>query len=262
MNVINDYCVYHSNGKDYTKDTFDKRLYRRLRILRRKYQINDTEYIINLSDGDMYVRDETQIPVYCFATPLVNVTHRLIPDIFYLDSDGYSNIPIDTISWKDKKPIAFWRGKSSGMRITPQNYETLPRYVLCSIQHPALDAKISSWQFLHPNKNEFRQHLNSLVVTGENVDFTKFYEYKIQINIDGFGPAWNGFFLKLRSNAVVLNVESLYKQWYYTGLQPWVHYVPVMRDMSDLTEKIQWVLDNDEEAERIAEAGRKYINDL
>jgi hypothetical protein len=29
---------------------------------------------------------------------------------------------------------------------------------------------------------------------------------------------------------------------------PWVHYVPVKNDMSDLLDKINWLIDHDEEA--------------
>lgn len=44
---------------------------------------------------------------------------------------------------------------------------------------------------------------------------------------------------QLQSNAAIFKVESAYgfQQWYYERLQPWVHYVPVAADLSDLRER-------------------------
>jgi hypothetical protein len=56
----------------------------------------------------------------------------------------------------------------------------------------------------------------------------------------------------------VLKVDSQhgYRQWYYSQLVPWVHYIPIAADMSDLIEKVQWVTSHDDEACRIGQAGR------
>ena len=260
---INDHSIYHVDGKDFASLTFDKRLYNRLKILRDKFTLPKcvTEYIINLSDGD---REENtlnprNIPVYCFATLATNFENIMIPDIFFLKSNGYENIPCDNIPWEEKQNKAFWRGKSSGMPITRETYKILPRYILSTLSCEVLDAKISSWQFMDPNDRLLKQYLDSLSETGPAVKFQEFYKYKMQINIDGFGPAWNGFFMKLTSNCVVLHVESKFKQWYYHALFPWVHYIPVKRDMSDLNEKIQWVLRNDGKANEISKNARDIM---
>jgi hypothetical protein len=43
--------------------------------------------------------------------------------------------------------------------------------------------------------------------------------------------------------------------WFQTFLLPWVHFMPVSSDMSDLEERWQWAEANPEEAQRIAAAG-------
>jgi hypothetical protein len=45
-------------------------------------------------------------------------------------------------------------------------------------------------------------------------------------------------------------------------LQPWVHYIPIKDDLSDLEEKVQWMQDNDEKAQIIAERATLFIHDL
>ena len=45
-------------------------------------------------------------------------------------------------------------------------------------------------------------------------------------------------------------------------LVPWVHYVPLADDLSDVEEKVQWVLENEEEAQEIARSGKLWISDL
>ena len=43
--------------------------------------------------------------------------------------------------------------------------------------------------------------------------------------------------------------------WFHQFLNPWVHYVPVATDLSDLEERFLWAERNPELAQKIAEAG-------
>ncbi len=56
----------------------------------------------------------------------------------------------------------------------------------------------------------------------------------------------------------VLKVTSPFEQWFYQDITPWVHYVPVQSDFSDIEEKIEWCLANDSEASQIAAAGQRF----
>jgi len=47
-----------------------------------------------------------------------------------------------------------------------------------------------------------------------------------------------------------------YRQWYYDRLKPWVHYVPVAADLSDLMARVEWLRANDQQARDIGQAGR------
>ncbi|XP_012864931.1 PREDICTED: KDEL motif-containing protein 2 [Dipodomys ordii] len=85
--------------------------------------------------------------------------------------------------------------------------------------------------------------------------------YKYQVNVDGTVAAYRFPYLML-GDSLVLKQDSPYYEHFYTELQPWKHYVPVKRNLSDLLEKIQWAKDNDEEAEKIARAGQAATREL
>jgi hypothetical protein len=63
---------------------------------------------------------------------------------------------------------------------------------------------------------------------------------------------------------VTIKVESGNKQWYYDDLKPWVHYVPVANNMSDLSSAVDFVLDrsNDNALKKIARASTRFIRNL
>ena len=97
------------------------------------------------------------------------------------------------------------------------------------------------------------RNLSTLGISAnKRVKFEEFYKYKVQININRNCCAWNSLYKKLKSNCVVLHVESDQVQWYYHYLIPYVHYIPVQKDLSDIYEKIEFVFNNDDLCKQIA----------
>ena len=58
--------------------------------------------------------------------------------------------------------------------------------------------------------------------------------YKYLIAIDGWVSGWLRGPMILKSSSVPIIVESNYKPLYFDAWIPWVHYVPVKADLSDL----------------------------
>jgi hypothetical protein len=79
--------------------------------------------------------------------------------------------------------------------------------------------------------------------------------YKFVIDLDGDGCSGRlGKLLYLGS--VVLKPEwDGWYPFYHKLLRPWVHYVPIADDLSDLLEKLAWLREHDQRARQIAEAG-------
>ena len=57
-------------------------------------------------------------------------------------------------------------------------------------------------------------------------------------------------------------VESDYSLWYQSLLEPFIHYVPVKPDLSNLVEMIEWCKLNDKKCEVIAKNGKKLAEKI
>jgi len=86
----------------------------------------------------------------------------------------------------------------------------------------------------------------------------EFQKWRYQIDIDGNTNSWPGLFTKLLSGSTVLKVASPrgYRQWYYRKLVPWINFVPVASDLSNLVDRIRWLRANDDAAREIGRQGR------
>ena len=76
--------------------------------------------------------------------------------------------------------------------------------------------------------------------------------YSILIDVEGGGWSARLKFM-LWSHRPLMLVDRPHKEYFFEHLVPWVHYIPVKRDMSDLVEKTQWCFDNYGKALAIAE---------
>jgi hypothetical protein len=69
-----------------------------------------------------------------------------------------------------------------------------------------------------------------------------FQRYKAILDIDG--NAWSARLGKLLCyNSVVIKVESSYVGYWEKELKPWIHYIPVEADFSDLEKTVRYVMD-------------------
>ena len=62
----------------------------------------------------------------------------------------------------------------------------------------------------------------------------------------------------MSTNSLVFKVtlsSELMDNW----LKPYVHYIPVEMDLSDLGKKVEWAIKHDDLARKIAENGRDFV---
>ena len=50
--------------------------------------------------------------------------------------------------------------------------------------------------------------------------------------------------------------------WQLAATRPWVHFIPVERDLSDVEEKARWCLEHDRQCSTIAAAARRLLEPL
>ena len=86
--------------------------------------------------------------------------------------------------------------------------------------------------------------------------------YKYLLSIEGNDVA-SGLKWQLLSNSVVFMTPPKTVSWAMEYLLiPWVHYIPLVDDYSDVIDKIEWAKANDREAELIAKRSTRFMKDL
>ena len=76
--------------------------------------------------------------------------------------------------------------------------------------------------------------------------------YAILIDVEGYGYSGRLKYL-LFSQRPILLVERPHKEYFYEFMKPWIHYIPVNRDLSNLIDMIDWIKKNYKDAEVIAQ---------
>ncbi|OAV95361.1 hypothetical protein PTTG_05423 [Puccinia triticina 1-1 BBBD Race 1] len=71
------------------------------------------------------------------------------------------------------------------------------------------------------------------------------YQYKYLIDVDGNG--WSGRYHRLMSTKSLVLKSTIFPEWYSDRIQPWVHYVPIKVDYSDLYDVMVFFKGDDDE---------------
>lgn len=147
--------------------------------------------------------------------------------------------------WNTKINKAVWRGSTTG---DATNWRDLPRSKLVqySLDYPSiLDAAFVG--VVQRDKTEKKEIASSGFVQSA-IPFEDFQNYKAIIDIDG--NSWSSRFGDLLcTNSVVIKVEPRWVDYFYSELQPWIHYVPVNGNMSNLVEMVRLVMSEDRQTE-------------
>lgn len=198
-----------------------------------------------------------------------NARVHLVPDPHFITSMGYENmrasLAAEDVPWANRLPVAFWRGSSTGIRRAPErHWRTLQRLRLCSQSADSrglLDAGINKVVQATPAE---AAEIAAAGLMRPSVPATDFKRYRYQIDVDGNSNSWAGLFIKLLTGNPVLKIASprQFRQWYYDRLEPWVNFVPVRADMSDLLERIADLRRDDGRARAIGQAGYELAASL
>jgi hypothetical protein len=158
-----------------------------------------------------------------------------LPDHLYVRANGYQSL-IKTLhesplnkSMSERLPSVFWRGTSNGKIM---NMIESDRYKMC------LEAKNYSWIDVGITRTYSQYAKNLYIEKGIFRDYANEYEWVQHrgiIDIDGTISAW-GLYWRLASGSIVFKVESTWTSQLIEKLVPWVHYIKLKSDFSDLGE--------------------------
>jgi hypothetical protein len=175
--------------------------------------------------------------------------HRHYNDHFYETDQLWDDIP-----WSSKRNRLVWRGSSSGRRI-----DVVQQY----IDHPSpnnIDVAFSSLLKIHQNK--LPQPDEHYVRGSGELSVKEQLSYKYLLVLEGWGMA-SGLKWMLFSNSVVFMAPPTKTSWAMEEtLVPYVHYVPLWSNYSNLPEQLEWATEHDEECYNISLYSRRYIERL
>jgi len=173
------------------------------------------------------------------------------------------------VKWEDKQNIAVFRGSSTGSGVTIGANQRLKIAHLSYLKKidesdnlPYLDAGITKWN-LRIKKLMDSPELKVIDIHSLPFGLVPYMsneeqcKYKYIIHIDGHVSAFR-LSLELKMGSVILLVESEWKMWYSDLLKPFIHYVPVSKDLSDIYDKISWCKNNDEKCKEIVLNAKKF----
>jgi len=246
----------------------------------RSCSMPDLDFIVCLEDSiDLNI---FPCPIFTFATKGRTDNLILMPDPTALDPKDRAYITTTILNegkkrcdWSCKKNVVFWRGSPTGpapseAEILADYWVNAPRFCLVKLskQHPdQLDAgfitkfcenkAIPSWPYT--TIGIVNGHLlASKFELVEAVHPKNHLVFKYLIDIDGNSCCYSRTYWILLSNSLMLKQVTDNRQWFYNGIQPYVHYVPIQENLSDLFEKIEWCKSNDLLARKIAENGTEF----
>ncbi len=159
-------------------------------------------------------------------------------------------------TWSDKIEKLFWRGSPTDGPYRPKTYNTRPRgrVVVLSLENPLIDAA-----FTVPGTNShIAKKFQDVLRVTPPVPLIDHLNYKYQLIIDGVTCTFPGTQWRLYSGCLSFKQESDNIMWFFGELQPYVHYIPVHNDMSNLPDQIAWALKHDKKCREMAEEAKLF----
>ena len=143
--------------------------------------------------------------------------------------------------WEQRSDELLWRGGCSGIgegeslriRFAKEIYK----------YNPDTQVRLGRWWSENKGIPEelFGEHIHHMSMTSQKIYFI------VDGNVIASNHMW-GF----ATGAVPFLISNAYC-WFSEFLKPYVNYIPIAYDLSDLVEKIEWAKNNDEAAKQIAQ---------
>jgi hypothetical protein len=161
------------------------------------------------------------------------------------------------LQWEQRKPVAFWRGVPSVFRIpfVKQCYGC-PNTDLLGVKTPWGNTEIGI-QYFDPRYNGY---------DGRPVPFREHFEYKYLLIMDGFMVASNLQWVFGSGAVPILITHPDNEFWFKQYIQPDVNCVvvdPTDHNAGDILKaKIQYLVNHDDEAKKIAQQARLLADEI
>jgi hypothetical protein len=168
----------------------------------------------------------------------------------------------DDLPWENRQTIPVFRGTlwdwEGGNALYDATVTSRWNAVNYSIHHPdLLNARFSGIRTSAFRNDKNDTTLQKMLVTDSMSHTDYFHNHQVAVVLAGIGAAFRLATHLMARTAVILQ-EIEVQEWYTKYLQPYVHYIPLRGDISDIESVLVWVRDHPKEVQGIAENGRLF----
>lgn len=157
------------------------------------------------------------------------------------------------VPWESKQSTVFWRGGTSGEEgITPR-----ARVVDALFSNPYCDVR-----FTRGANDNSDARISPEKFAPHRVSIEDHFKYKYIMIVDGNVIASSHQWVFGSGSVPIMVTHPDNRYWFQHFLQPMKNYVPIAYDLSDLDEKIEWLVTHEKEARQIAENAMYLANTL
>lgn len=235
-------------------------------IISKRYNIPEGHYLLSLHDAAPH---KYSVPVLAFASDkdlLVNNDVILIPDPFalkgYKELFNVMNTGALKYTWDAKIPKIFFRGSAYGAGPENNDINGFARLRFMNMAANLEFADVGFTSYTAQLNTQFKARVAKLHPLKPAVSETDSQAYKYLIDVDGNTCSFSRMAWILYSNSVLLKPESTQVQWYYARLKPYIHYLPINADFSNLRAQFNWAQAHQQMAEEIANNGHNLARDI
>lgn len=203
--------------------------------------------LINCEDYPQNVRKNQIVFAYTKDESANQHNVFMIPDFCFLnwkesgmtDYDECCNSLLEASRIPPEHNTLFWIG----------NTKTHPtRKTLCSLseQDSRIEAYGMDWQYK-----------DGRAIPTKFISLKDHTKYKYLIDVQGNGYSGRTKVLMFSGRPLFI-ADRKWKEYWYKDLVPFVHYIPVKEDLSDLIEKLNWAENNPDQAKTIAVNAQEF----
>lgn len=236
-----------------------------------KYKVADLEMVIHLADGVM-IPESFSSPV--FTCDVANDApdkkkHFLFPDIYlirYMLNSKLERMKKEHAKypWKDKEDKLYFRGSTTGRSYTLENLHKLdrPKLVILSVLYPdIIDARFTKFVQFQNNESQMKAKdvLEKIAPLSPHVPIKDHLKYKYLVSLDGNVGAWGRPLWIMSSNSVLV-YHTDYTQWINPAMEPYVHYVPINKELTDIFSAFDWMQKHDDDVKKIIQNANALIS--
>lgn len=217
---------------------------------------------------EQWTRQEREESCQFMVPKTVKGVERLQPIIWKLNTLRHFGqlhlVPCNDVPWEEKVDRAVFRGNLNGYLKDGATHNAMERCLAlprCRLIWEYKNSKLVDAR-LRSTMNMVPDVIGDFNLTADPLPMRNMTSYKGIIILEG-NDVSSGLKWAMLSSSVVLMAEPLFTSWAMEEwLEPWVHYIPIERDFSDLEEKVAWMIRHDAESRRISYRASLWIKDL